>query len=161
MSTSQRVSRGFHRLGMFLAAIPLLIGIVATGVIGNEQVLLRYYKARCAHEYLTRERLLLSDDEMKEVKPWQVPWQLYEKVPVGAMVGPYNKDWEIKLKQIGCADWDYETVTYWEARNLYGALFSNVAQLLVIGVAATLAVSLAVYGIVRATGWVIGGFMAS
>jgi hypothetical protein len=26
MSTSQRVSRGFHRLALFLAAIPLLIG---------------------------------------------------------------------------------------------------------------------------------------
>ena len=77
------------------------------------------------------------------------------------MVGPYNKDWEIKLKQIGCADWDYETVTYGEARNLYGALFSNVTQLLGIGFAATLAVSLAVYGLVRAIGWVIGGFMTS
>ena len=26
MSTTQRVSRGFHRLGLFLAAIPMLIG---------------------------------------------------------------------------------------------------------------------------------------
>jgi hypothetical protein len=30
MSTSQRVSRGFHRLGLFLAAIPLLAGLAGS-----------------------------------------------------------------------------------------------------------------------------------
>ena len=30
MATSQRVSRGFHRLGIFLAALPLIAGIAVT-----------------------------------------------------------------------------------------------------------------------------------
>jgi hypothetical protein len=28
MATTQRLSRGFHRLALFLAAIPMLVGIV-------------------------------------------------------------------------------------------------------------------------------------
>jgi hypothetical protein len=29
MAASQRVSRGFHRLALFLAAIPLILGVLA------------------------------------------------------------------------------------------------------------------------------------
>jgi hypothetical protein len=39
MSTSQRLSRGFHRLGLFLAVIPLLVGgIIAIGSAIGEAV---------------------------------------------------------------------------------------------------------------------------
>jgi len=37
----------------------------------------------------------------------------------------------------------------------------NFAKVLAVGLAITLAATLAVYGIVRAMGWVIGGFAAS
>jgi hypothetical protein len=47
------------------------------------------------------------------------------------------------------------------ARNPYGALLSEVTQLLGVGLVITLAVTLAVYGTVRAIGWVISGFIAS
>jgi hypothetical protein len=70
-------------------------------------------------------------------------------------------DGKLDLKQIACSDRDYETVTYGEARNVYGSLLRAVAQLLGIGLSLTLAASLAVYAIVRAIGWVIGGFAAS
>jgi len=33
MSLSQRVSRGFHRLGVLIAAVLMLIGIVSSAVI--------------------------------------------------------------------------------------------------------------------------------
>jgi hypothetical protein len=33
MSTSQRVGRSFHRLGVFLAAIPLIAGVVTSVLI--------------------------------------------------------------------------------------------------------------------------------
>lgn len=77
MSTSQRVSRGFHRLALFLAAIPLLIGT--------------YFSIVIAYSGSSTEG----------------------------------------------------DVTFTQAR-----------------LAITLAVSLAVYGVVRAIGWVIGGFAA-
>jgi hypothetical protein len=36
MSASQRVSRGFHRLGLFLAAIPMVLGVFASLYIASE-----------------------------------------------------------------------------------------------------------------------------
>jgi hypothetical protein len=114
-----------------------------------------------AHEYLVQARLLLSDDEMKDVKPWQIPWQLHEEISVGTVVGLYNKDWKIKLKQIGCSDSEHDAVTYGEARSPPDVNWFNELGLpLALAVAITLAVSLLVYVIVRAIGWVVGGFAA-
>jgi hypothetical protein len=53
MSSPQRISRGFHRLGLFLAAIPLLIGIgsmIFTGIDANNSWR-RHQKLVCAHEH--------------------------------------------------------------------------------------------------------------
>ena len=82
MSASQRVSRGFHRLGLFLAAIPLLVGgaLVITSAI--------------------------------------------DKVPEFSWLSAFAAS----------VEW--------------------------LGLAITLAVTLAVYGLVRTIGWVIGGFAA-
>jgi len=69
MSGAQKISRGFHRLALFLAAIPLITGTIAALVIvGNNSEWTQYQKLVCAHEYLVRERLLLSDNEMARVK---------------------------------------------------------------------------------------------
>jgi len=79
MSASQKLSRGFHRLALFLAAIPLLVG--------------GYFSVFSA---------------------------LLEPSYAGHRLFPLS-----------------------------------------IGFAITLAVTLAVYGVVRAIGWVVGGFAAS
>jgi hypothetical protein len=87
MATSQRVSRGFHRLGLFLAAIPLIVGVFAIAYVlaQAERANRQHQQLLCAHDYLVQERLLLSDDEMKDVKPWQIPWKLYEQITVGTV----------------------------------------------------------------------------
>jgi len=56
MSTSQRVSRGFHRLGVFLAAIPLfLCGAFTINIAAKE--LRNYRELACANEYLGSPQL--------------------------------------------------------------------------------------------------------
>ena len=145
MATSQRLSRGFHRLAFFLAAIPLLIGGAASlyhayadadvGDVVN-QVLV------CVHDYLDKQT-----SQSAEGKNW------------AALFAP--DDQRIDLKETGCRDWG-QRVTYGEVRrppdfNWYSSFGNSLLLYLTI----TLAVSLAVYGIVRAIGWVIGGFAAS
>jgi hypothetical protein len=94
MSTAQRVARGFHRLGPFLAAVPLLV--VGTWSVFNalnaannarlshdEQAHLVCAKARIAAMRKTTPgqpsvRLYsaegeLSDDEQKTCKNWAAP----------------------------------------------------------------------------------------
>jgi hypothetical protein len=87
MSTSQRVSRGFHRLGLFLAAILLVVGLVFMAL------------------------------DLVHLK-------LFETLP--------------------------------RLEDLPVLVFGILAGLIGLGVAC-----LAVYGLVRAIGWVIGGFAAS
>jgi hypothetical protein len=121
MSASQRVIRGFHRLGLFLGAIPLIVGAIATlAIVGDNREWAQYGKLVCAHEYLVRERLLLSDEQMARVKPWEVPWQMYIAPSVGETFADfaYNKGWFVRLKQIGCSVAYGDTITYGEARNL-------------------------------------------
>jgi hypothetical protein len=70
-------------------------------------------------------------------------------------------DQRIDLKETGCRDWG-QRVTYGEARrppdfNWYSSFGNSLLLYLTI----TLAVSLAVYALLRAIGWVIGGFAAS
>ena len=90
MAISHRLSRGFHRLAIFLAAIPLLVG--------------GYFSVLFAIGFASRPTADVS----------------------------LGHDWWIKF-----------------------------AEDLGLGIVITLAMTLAVYGIVRAIGWVIGGFAAS
>jgi predicted Co/Zn/Cd cation transporter (cation efflux family) len=67
------------------------------------------------------------------------------------------------LQKLGCSDWA-QTASFREVINAKPDDFSYATELLpplTIGLAITLAVSLAVYGFVRAIDWVIGGFAAS
>ena len=99
MGASQRVSRGFHRLAIFLAAIPLVIGtILSLGVaaeLANEEEAY-HQKVVCAGQHperwprTTAPTGLLTDE--------QAGFPLY-------------------LKQVGCSDKEDETVSYAEARN--------------------------------------------
>jgi ABC-type phosphate transport system permease subunit len=95
MSTSQRVSRGFHRLGLFLAAIPLLAVF------------------------------------------WLSAYFLFTAWEANAMNGVSWHD-------------------FWAGTTLYQTLWVTVGP-----AAIALPVALAVYMVVRAIGWIIGGFAAS
>jgi hypothetical protein len=139
MATSQRLSRGFHRLALFLAAIPLVIGGSLSVYIAFDlanRLWEQHRKLVCAHELV----------------PSQKPGE-----------NPYDQFDTIKLKQIGCSNSD-DTVTVGEARNPPPNLnwFAEFGSALLLSpLPHTLIVTLAVYAMVRAIGWVVGGFMAS
>ena len=93
MAASQKVSRGFHRLALFLAAIPLLIGIGDTFFIVNKHMG-GYQDLQCAH------------DHAAGVVP-----------PLNSPNNPGPDDGTaINLKQIGCAGYELDVVTYGEVR---------------------------------------------
>jgi hypothetical protein len=72
-------------------------------------------------------------------------------------------DHKIDLQTLGCSD-GVQIASYGEVVDAQPpGDFSYAARLLPplgLGLAITLAVSLAIYGVVRAIGWVIGGFAA-
>jgi hypothetical protein len=127
MAALQRDSRGFHRLGLFLAAIPLLIG-------GTWSVIYALNEAATASsENPTPKSSAATPSSGKnltidgvDISPVLTPDQQNEKLD--RMAPP---SWMIKF-----------------------------AELLAKSLMISLAVSLAVYGVVRAIGWVIGGFAA-
>ena len=69
----------------------------------------------------------------------------------------------MSLQKLGCSDWEYDTAKFGEIRDVSPKLnrLGVFAPPLLQGLAITLAITLAVYGIIRAIGWVIGGFAAS
>lgn len=73
MGASQRVSRGFHRLALFLAAIPFLVGTVVSLYWAGGPTftdLTRHKQLVCAHEHIERvkKRLPSSDSPSAEKK---------------------------------------------------------------------------------------------
>ena len=59
MSTAQRVSRAFHRLALFLAAIPLLLGGSLSVYIAFElanRLWEQHQKLVCAHEHVAGQK---------------------------------------------------------------------------------------------------------
>src|SRR6476646_2027216 len=126
MAALQRDSRGFHRLGLFLAAIPLLIGGTWSVVYALNEA------APSSSENPTPKSSAATPSSGKnltidgvDISPVLTPDQQHEKLDRMAL------SWRIKF-----------------------------AELLAKGLTISLAVSLAVYGVVRAIGWVIGGFAA-
>lgn len=140
MSASQRVSRGFHRLGVFIATAAFLLAGAVLAFFFSHSIELRYQAVRRAHDNamgiepvgpLTSQVFGLPEDSMK-----------------------------INLKQIGCyQEGAPMTYTYGEARD--PDPFLAAIQPVVPPLEVLLVVSLAIYGIVRVIGWIIGGFMAS
>jgi hypothetical protein len=144
MATSNRLSGGFHRLALFLAAIPLLLGgilSIAMGLNEADGALRQHEKLLCANR-----SVLKSDKDLADIPFWTDLSTAEER---------------LHLKVIGCSDCEGDTVRFEEARNppafSWLASFAS-AMAPLIGIA--LAASLAVYGIIRAIGWVIGGFAA-
>jgi hypothetical protein len=143
--TAQRVSRGFQRLALFLAAIPLLVGViisVAKGLHEADSALTQHEKLLCANRSVLRSDRDLADN----------PFWTETSTP----------DERLQLKVIGCSDWEGDTVSFQEARNPpeFNWL-STLARETAPALAITLVIALAIYGVVRAIGWVIGGFAAS
>ena len=142
MATSQRVSRGFHRLGLFLAAIPLLFGI---GYSLTTPLEITNYGLIDHREYVCAHNLLQSDPKRF--------WDL---------TGEVRGSGFIDLKAVGCSDRDNALVVRQYVTDVPPFNWWRSYSLLVAPILALAAVaSLAVYGIVRAIGWVIGGFAAS
>jgi len=142
VTASPRASRGFHRLAIFLAAIPLVIGTILSVGVAVEQ----------ANEEEAYHQKVVCAGQHPERWP---------TAPTGLLTDE-QAGFPLYLKQVGCSDKEDETVSYAEARN--PPEFNWWASLLPplgLGLAITLAVSLVVYALVRAIGWVIGGFAAT
>jgi hypothetical protein len=192
---SSRISRGFHRLGLFLAAIPLLAGVAISYFVANDfadGAWQTHQKAACAHQYIARKvadttaskrtdgRSITGDNpvggtsivtdnpdtwlagkKQETVDEILARIDKYQADPSWLMSAP--DDARLDLKHIGCSDAEYDTISLGEARAnpAYFSWADQLAAKLGISLAITLAVSLCLYGLVRAIGWVIGGFASS
>jgi hypothetical protein len=105
MSAAQRVSRGFHRLALFLAAIPLIIG-------GS---LALYFAFEDTSNFATQYQTLVCAHKYEEKPPWQgggVPSDAFVKGDFEDLVPLENR--EVNLKKLGCSASDDETIRYGE-----------------------------------------------
>jgi hypothetical protein len=138
MAALERLNLNFHRLALLLAAIPLLLGGSLSVYIAFDlanRLWDQHQKLVCAHEYVAGQK------------------------PSGKVFDQFDT---IKLKQIGCSNSD-DTVRVGEARNPPPNLnwFAEFGSALLLSpLPQTLIVTLAVYVVVRVTGWIIGGFEA-
>jgi hypothetical protein len=150
MSTSQRVSHGFHRLAIFLTAIALVIGTILSVGIAVEQA----NRAKASHDEqvsLVCAQTALHDGSVKSK---------YADAPKGY----FADDERIDLAQLGCSTISWTPTVREISAAKPPSNFSYIANSLPglgICLAITLAISLLVYAAVRAIGWVIGGFAAS
>jgi len=143
MGASQRVSRGFNRLAIFLAAIPLVIGTILSLGVAVQQ----------ANEEKAYQQKVVCAGQHPERWPATT-------APKGSLAD--EQVGTLSLKQVGCSDNEDETISYSEARNppqfyWWASYANNATPYLIFAVA----VSAMLYGLVRAIGWVIGGFAAS
>jgi len=122
MSTSQRVSRGFHRLGLLLAIIALMVGSTLSVIYA-----------------LNEASPALSSNPMPKSSA-AIPSSGKHLTIDGVEISPTPDQQNGKV--------DRMVLPYWRIK--FAAK----------GLGISLAVSLAVYGLVRAIGWVIGGFAA-
>lgn len=147
--TANSISRGFHRLAIFIATVPLIVGCViaivsATDIANREHA--RHQDILCA-----RER-------------WKPPPEPYNKpgatdeeliAEINHLAGVVN------LKVIGCFSGSgSENITYEEMRNKPNEVSWLIKLILPFAFFAAISavVALVVYGVVRAIGWVISGF---
>ncbi|MGB0057958.1 MAG: hypothetical protein WBQ20_14645 [Methyloceanibacter sp.] len=127
MAGSERDSRGFHRLGVLLAALALLIG-------GTWSVI-----------YALNEAASASSENPPPKSSGATPSSgknlTIDGVDISPVLTPDQQN--EKLDRMALPSWR-----------------TKFAERLAKGLTISLAVSLGVYGIVRAIGWVIGGFAA-
>ena len=155
LGTSQRLSRGFHRLGIFLALIPFIVGAAWSLKVANEDA----NNLAALHDdevsYACAKKVLMTNSPArKEIE------SKYTDAPPGFL--PDNE--RVDLQKLGCAS-SSEIATVGDVLNVpepmdfsyAGIFYPTLAPLLVV----SLILSLLVYCLVRAIGWVIAGFAAS
>jgi ABC-type dipeptide/oligopeptide/nickel transport system permease subunit len=139
MSTAQRVSRGFHRLGLFLALITLVIGSLITVLVPDWTA---PFPANWSFDLVDRQPMPewtssdTGDGPIIEVAGTNV------RMPSNYYDQPVAQQQDL-LNRLIANNW----------RNKF-------AKPLAQGLGITLTISLAIYGLMRAIGWVIGGFAA-
>jgi hypothetical protein len=168
MSAAQRVSRGFHWLAIFFAAILLLAGcalsvVLAKGFANSE--LLNHEKTACVHQWVTNKD---ADDATKRAKQRECTGNEFPKCTVEELlaqvdVDPTPNESIVYLKDVGCSDKATDITSFGEARTPPSSFNWKIPFVtwLAISLGPTLAASFVAYGTVRAIGWVIGGFFAA
>jgi hypothetical protein len=140
MSQAQRVSRGFHRLGLFLASITLVIGSLITALLPDWST---PFPAKWSFGLVTRQPMPewtssdTGEGPIMEVAGTNV------RMPSNYYDQPVDQRQDL-LSRLIANNWRHKF-----------------AIPLALGLAITVTISLAIYGLVRAIGWVIGGFAAS
>src|SRR5262245_1748287 len=137
--SSQRINRGFHRLALFLAAISLLIGTFAALLLAPD-----WTAPFSSPKWSVRGRSLEHHRRLTTIQIegiGEIDVSPFDKMPFGEMDQAQQQSTVDKI-----------VTNYWR---------SKVAIPFLQGFGITIAISLAVYGIVRAIGWVIGGSAAS
>ena len=140
MTTPRRLSRGSHRLGIALAAIPLLAGLAFTAFLAHS---LHGSDKKAEAARVERNAMVAcARDALKDTT--------------------YQSRDLIDFQTLGCS----KTSDQWTlgAIRMYvmqPAQNSKVFFMAGVGITLSLLASLTVYGIVGAIGWVIGGFAAN
>ena len=140
MATSQRLSRGFRQLAITLAAIPLVAGLAFTAFLAHS---LHGSDKKAEAARVERNAMVAcARDALKDTT--------------------YQSRDLIDFQTLGCS----KTSDQWTlgAIRMYvmqPAQNSSVFFMVGVGITLSLLTSLAVYCIVWAIGWVIGGFAAS
>ena len=138
MTASHRISHGFHRLGLVLAALTLIATVLVMGVtaITAYEDYRKHERLVCAHDYFRMHDLrALPQDPILRLNLHSFgcsddPKESARAVDIDADSPPF--DWQSALV------WPLVRIA---AAGLAGALM--------------------LYGAVRAIGWVVGGFAAS
>jgi hypothetical protein len=140
MSTSQRVSRGFHRLGLFLALSTLLIGSLIAMNLADWTV-----------PFPEKWSLVLTKQTFPQ-------WASSDSSD-----GPIIDIAGVAKVRMPSNYYDQPVA---QQQDLVDGIIANnwrnkFAKPLLRTLATIVAISLALYALVRAIGWVIGGFRAS
>jgi hypothetical protein len=154
MSASQNISRGFHRLGIFLALIPFIVGAGWSLKVANEDA----SNLAALHDdevsYACAKKVLMTDSAARrEIE------SKYTDAPPGFL----PEDERVDLQKLGCAS-SSEIATVGDLLNVpepmdfsyAGVFYPTLAP----GLVVSLILSLLVYCLVRAIVWVIGGFVS-
>ena len=143
MATRERVSRGFHWLGLLLATVTFLIcGYFMVVTVMDD----------AGRKQRARQELLCARDKIKASNA---------EAGLKAVGLTDNLD----LKSLGCTSWS-RVVSREAVLNVRDEDFSYASALLIplslsLPLILALAISFGVYGLMRAIGRVIGGFAAS
>jgi hypothetical protein len=137
-SSTPRISLGFHRLGLILAAVPLIIGLIITTM------------------------------ETDWAAPMPTSSAKWSRIPVDVVPRRFVPDPILQVDGLGkvmmgavfeklSPEEQQQAVNEIVSQNWHSKFLFPLAQ----GLGITLAASLAVYITARAVGWVIDGFAAS